>query len=579
MERRGRSAGRGAPAQSPKVDEKAAPQAKPGRRGRRPASAKQSESTDPPDKKTQDQGQSARQKASAQNEQNEQDTDTSETGDTEGPDPALGNIADACQAMHALTFLCELTGQDPPEPITPKPGIIEVEERPSKLTPDDYERMFFGAGDHRKHGKKQKIKYTPVNTDYNKWKHMGRSYLISPEPEPLGKEPDLVDFICNSVYKVLATGGEGDAGKDKDEDDHNPIPWIFAQLNLSMKIDELGIDHLKAEHRELRAAKHAPATPEAVTEIANSRNRINRLIREFNDDRACIYRQNPGLPERDFTGVKFFGVKMDQLHFLTYMVVLVEHSSMLTPPPPNHRIHIAEVMYAYIPLLFEVCEHQDMDVHMVVPASHVAFVYRLFELLNRLDEYFSCVKFISLRATFGALKLTRADRTVILPREVTKLFANIEAGGSLSRMFCEVRNLAIVLKCNDAKALVDHCRQFVRAGNNNVPEMIGSLVADFPCQEPNLLKFVFTDGVLRPVAVENTYKWTAPAPNAFPSYPLLRFQRCHRGFTDQVGVYSAGDLIFTVAPPQQDPDAENMFGFVFKPNTRSTTVCLTRDVV
>lgn len=577
MERGKKSRGRGRGAASSKPVPRETPEPKRSRSGRGAANSKERSSSPSGGTTNPAPAQTSRQKQAREHQEHPKETEHREPSVPDDKATILSRIASACFEVRAQSVLCEITGQKKPEPIEARPSKIAVDEKRAEITQEFYEHYFLGIEEQRKSHKKQKIKYTPVNTDYNKWKHMGKSYLISPEPEPLSEQPESIDFICNSVFKALATGGEGDSGKD--EDDHNPMPWVYAQLNLSMNIDELGIDHLKAEFRERRLAQHAISS-DGIADIAIARAKIEKSIRDYNDDRYCIYRPSISLPTDDFTGVQFPGIELSHFHFLMYVITLIEHHSSLTPPAPNHRTHISDVMYDYIPLLLETPQRQDMKVHLVVPAVHVAFLFRFFELLNRLDEYLNSIKFIPIRATFGLVHGVRADRTVSLPREITKMFENIESGASLSRMFCEVRNLAIALKCNDVSLIVSHCHQFVHAGNDDVSAMISDVSGDFPCQKPHLVKIVYESGIMRPVAVENTFEWMAPRPNIFPFYPLLGYRRVTRGDNETIPVFSSGELVFSMGVRDLDEeDMESRFGIIFKPESRSTLICLSSDVI
>jgi hypothetical protein len=223
------------------------------------------------------------------------------------------------------------------------------------------------------------------------------------------------------------------------------MTFLSAQLNLSVNIDELGIDLLRAELFEQKKAATKWSIAD-VLEMANRRVRLTRRLRSIIDDRSLIYCPNIVLPVDDFSKCEFLRCEFAELRFLTYAILLIEANSTLTPPPPNHRCNIMQVLYQLIPLLIEARRHPDLEFHHVAPSLQIAFIHRCFSRFNTLSDHLSSLKFMPLRATFRLLNILRVDTTVYLPMAMANLFENIELGASL----CPIRSVSCgtsLLRC------------------------------------------------------------------------------------------------------------------------------------
>jgi hypothetical protein len=387
----------------------------------------------------------------------------------------------------------------------------------------------------------------------------------------------MTDFICNGLYKALATGGEGTVYKSG-KDDHAPMPFFMAQLNLSVRIDEYGIDVLKVEGLESKKAA-TKWTQDDVADLANRRMRLHRKIRAIVDDQVPVYRPPVVLPVRDFIGVGFPKVKLEELHFLTYVTCLVEFYSTLTPPPPNHRSYITGLALKLIPLIMEARKHPYARFHLPAPAALVAFVYFWLDLLAQLDAHMNQPKFVPLRAMFKLLKQTRADRTAPIPPAVAVFADSIEQGSLFSQPFCELRNIAISLRANRTDELIVHVLDCLRLRPPPASAVfVESVSRHCPGQRLSLVKFDFANGYLSATATSLNFQ-ICQTPIVFPQYAMLLFQP--RGGPVDVGEsFRTGNLRFDIGVRAFDQgEGDDGFGVNFAPGTSSTVISLEEDAI
>jgi hypothetical protein len=96
----------------------------------------------------------------------------------------------ACEAELRLLQLCNLVGVKPVRPaFRPRPPPV-LQSR-SKATDEVYKEFFFESKE-KKDRKKQKFSFTPHDTHYQKWMHIGCSYLADPQPRDLATQPILL---------------------------------------------------------------------------------------------------------------------------------------------------------------------------------------------------------------------------------------------------------------------------------------------------------------------------------------------------------------------------------------------------
>jgi hypothetical protein len=270
---------------------------------------------------------------------------------------------------------------------------------------------------------------------------------------------------------------------------------------------------------------------------------------------------------------------LGELHFLTVVIFLIEGNSLLTPPAPNHRCNIMEVLYKLIPLLIEARRHPDLEFHYVGPSLHIAFISRWLSLLNCLSDHLFSLKFIPLRATFGLLSTVRPDKTVSFPVAMDDLFDSIHLGGSLSYPFCELRNIAIAMRANQAGILLRQALEFLKQ-KDPLRWRIGlqRLCQNFPGQEPHLVKFVFTEGFFTTVV----HKPSTPvivAPMILPQYPVVSFQPTNQ--SDDAGEDNQiSNLTFTLAVPNLEVKSlDAALANYFEPETISSVILLEGSIM
>jgi hypothetical protein len=456
----------------------------------------------------------------------------------------------------------------------PWPPPPAAQARPSW---EFYQERLLASKETRDRKKGKLPSFVPGDFHYEKWGTIGPSYLVDPAPEKLSVVADPVDFFCNSRYRALATGGEGKVFK-AERDDHTPIALANARLSMTMKVeDEVGMDYLRVEEQEKKLASGL-WTSEEVSELAKQRWRINRRLAGIMDERTFGYRPDFVLPVDDFSDVEFPRCRLSELHFLTYIIFLVEAHSELTPPT-DRRYNITHVLYRFVPLLLEAQHHPECDFHFVGPSLHLAFIFRWFNLLNRLSEYFQASKYIPLRATFGLVKGLRADQSVSSVRALAPLFDGIRDGAGLSAAFCDLRNIAIAMRANHAGGLARHAMTLLRR-QPRLPRQVvlECLCRNFPGQPPHLVKFVF-DGGLFTARASRPDVAIATTPMVFPQYSTLSFQP--KGTAPEVGeIFHAGNLTFTVGVRDFDSGSGSQtFGINFMPGTYSSVISLDEDAI
>ncbi|OHT11338.1 hypothetical protein TRFO_19214 [Tritrichomonas foetus] len=275
---------------------------------------------------------------------------------------------------------------------------------------------------------------------YETWIKIGHGYLINPNPPDLFEDIHFVDFFCQNRLKALAMGGEGTAALGT-KDDQAPLLASIARLQFSMIIDEHGIEHLKIEEK-LRNAAYKNAKQMTIDKLAKLRHALELKIREYNDDIRNKYRNPPVIPFNSPETAKCFKVKLDQLQFLHYAIRMIELTSGLTP---KHSIHITRAFSLVLPLLLRSVTHPGLSFHFVGKKVHFTFFFRLFHLLNRLLEYFKSIPMIPFHATFGLIDSVRADITTVWQKELHHISDNIEYGGCLSWILCEMRDISLAL--------------------------------------------------------------------------------------------------------------------------------------
>jgi hypothetical protein len=413
------------------------------------------------------------------------------------------------------------------------------------------------------------------------WIHVGRSYLVSPETEKLSDTPDVVDFLCNSRYRALIAGGEGVVERPL-KDDHAPVTFLSLQLVLSIDIDELGIDFLKAEAHE-RKRSRTEWTADEVSECANTRQRLDRQLRGLIDDRESAYRPNIVLPLGDFASVTFPIVPFSELHFLNWIVLLMETNSILTPAAPNHRCNITKMMHKILPLVQAAKRQRERSFHFVGSSLVVAFLFHLLNLLALLNEHMKSLKFVDLHATFALLKGMRADKTAIFPRSMHHFFSQIERGAGLCYNFCEVRNLAIAVRCNHGAFAFSQALEFL-----DKPEPVSDLVfldalsRSFPGQKVHCVRFLFDDGFLSAHAFKPDPAPGLSVPSVFPLYPVFAFQPrpavLHAASDKGDGALRAGDFTFDMGVRLYDMgEGVDALGLNFAAGTTASLISLAED--
>jgi hypothetical protein len=73
---------------------------------------------------------------------------------------------------------------------------------------------FFETSEHRERHR-SRLSYIQRDTRPENWAHVGPSYHANPVTENPSALPYCVGFLCNSKYKALATGGEGNVARGK----------------------------------------------------------------------------------------------------------------------------------------------------------------------------------------------------------------------------------------------------------------------------------------------------------------------------------------------------------------------------
>jgi hypothetical protein len=440
-----------------------------------------------------------------------------------------------------------------------------------------YQERLLASKEPRERKKGKLPNFMPGDFHYEKWGTIGPSYLVDPAPERLSAVADPVDFICNSRYRALASGGEGKIFK-AERDDHTPIAFATARLNMTMKVeDEVGMDCLRVEEQEKKLAAGVWVAEE-VAELAKQRWRINRKLAAIMGERTFRYRPDFVLPVDDFSGVEFPRCRLSELHFLTYIIFLVEAHSELTPPT-DRRYNITRLLYRFLPLLLEAQQHPECDFHFAAPSLHLAFIFRWLNLLNRLDDYFRAAKYIPLRATFGLVGGLRADQSVSSVRLLTPLFDGIRDGAGLSAAFCDLRNIAIAMRANHAGGLARHAMTLLRRQPPPPRQvLLEGLCRNFPGQPPHLVKFVFEGGLFTATASTPDVAITT-TPLVFPQYSTLSFQP--KGNAAEVGeIFHAGNLTFTVGVRDFDSGSGSQtFGINFMAGTYSSVISLDEDAI
>ena len=280
----------------------------------------------------------------------------------------------------------------------------------------------------------------PFIPQYETWSKVGHGYLVNPNPPDLFEDPHFVDFYCQCRMKALAIGGEGTAIYGE-KDEGAPLLASNARLQYSMIIDEHGIEHLNVEAK-MKNAAFKNAKQITIDKLAKLRHSLECKLREYNDDLRNKYRIPPTLPlDHPETAVNY-KVPIDQLQFLNYALRMIELTSNLTP---KKCTHITKAFTLVLPLLLNAASKPDKQYHFIGKRIHFTYFFRLFHLLNRLNEYFKAIPMIPFHATFGLVKGLRADITTIWQKELHHISDNIEYGGSLSWILCEVRDMSIAL--------------------------------------------------------------------------------------------------------------------------------------
>lgn len=323
----------------------------------------------------------------------------------------------------------------------------------------------------------------PFNPHYETWEKIGHGYLVNPNPPCYYVEPHFVDFICQCKLKALAIGGEG-TSVYASKDEQAPLLASNARLQLSMLIDEHGIDHLKVEAK-IKNASYRNAKPGTIDKLAKLCNSLEIKVREYNDDIRNQYRNPPIVPydlkdfiseqnekEKERKGKKarvldYYIIPdhckfpLDDIHFLTYAIRMIELTSILTP---KHCLHITKAFTLVFPLIMKAIVRPEKEWHFIGKRIHLTYFYRLFHLLNRLSEYFCTIPMIPCQASFGIIQSLRSDITATWQKELHKISDNIEYGGCLSWLLCEMRDisLALTIHLNDVKMIEEVIKLYDR---------------------------------------------------------------------------------------------------------------------
>lgn len=301
---------------------------------------------------------------------------------------------------------------------------------------------------------------------YDKWKHVGHGYLVVPDLPPLKGPATWTDFLFQGFLKALATGGEGNSsGFVRDE--QAPLLAASARLEHSMNVDEHGIENLKLEAKMARGGSDQKTS---IEHLAKLRNALMHKLWDYADDRAPIYRPPVEILEEHPEQAIFHAFKMDEFHFLTYMVRMIELTSRLMP---RHLMVISKALQCFIPLLLEGPRTKDCDVHFVGTRVHLSYFHHLFCLLERLSSYFNEIQNLPIRATFGALKTVRSDVSCVVAKELAKIAENVDYGGSISWMLCVVRDVSIAVTLSpSSQATVPRAVELLRSGKATSRDLV-----------------------------------------------------------------------------------------------------------
>lgn len=478
--------------------------------------------------------------------------------------------------MHATEFMLAVTQ---PNIASPKGSVTcRSEEREAERQQDASNEVAEFILGLRKEQDTRKLvdcdDLPPMDSD--KWKAIGRSYRVTPEPEPLSEETASIDFYCNSLFKALASGNEGAVDKGE-RDDHTPMTAMSGELALYSEIDELGIEHLKIEHAEMEAAKSG-CSPDVIASIAGERSLMVQRLHEVTDDEFCVYRPPRIIPRNDnFSKVKFAEINYSDLQFVTHMVMLVELNSGLTQ---NRRCNIMMMINEYIPLIINARKKREMPVHFVAPALHVIFLVRLFDLLARFDEYLDAIKFVPLRAAFKLVNGLHPEQNIWFHKNLKRLYRSIATGGALSRLFCETRNVSIAARVNEGAMLVNLCNECVLEGLMDLNDMVSRVANVMPGQNLHCIKFTFRGGVLRPRVVRHDMSSICARMSVFPLYAALHFQPPADYKPSAGHVLNTGNLTFAVGVTSavvDDMDSE--YTVTFGPGTSSSIISLNDGIL
>ena len=347
-------------------------------------------------------------------------------------------VSDVSHQRSFLEDFCEIQNNQPltSPSAKPKPNYIKAQSGNEKEH-DDILNFYLGQEKHVKRRALDSSKVAPFEDVFSNWERRGMSYRVYPKPFKLKTRPTYIDFITNSMYKVFMLS----SAPERDID----LTFTEAQLVQSKQIDELTIPYLTYNILlNKAAAKIAAGLPPStkVDSLVKRKEKCDQLIRSYNDDKVSKYRPFILLRPPDVMTAKFPSIEWENIPRYCFLMLIAEINIVQNP-----KNALGECMAKTLRIIRKAKEKQNLDFHLILPTNGVIFLFFLFQMFDRMEEYCTDGEYLTLFAAFEVLGIN--FHIPLLEKETKRIVKNISEGCCLSRLYFELKNSAVsVLSTN-----------------------------------------------------------------------------------------------------------------------------------
>lgn len=292
----------------------------------------------------------------------------------------------------------------------------------------------------------------------------------------------------------------------------------------TIEYNKLFNDFFDSEKRKkIAKAQNISTEEEYIDYIVSEKIDLDRRLHLMEDDVRYIYRAPVSLSLNNFNS-RIPSFKLSSLRFLCYMIFYIDSKmfdkfySQSSQTPHNRKLLITKCLRRFIPIILRLLvpviipwNHTDYyqsiknklaennsnvstsltqlselgildkeirkmisaspqynyivrewPIHLLLPPLHIRYLIILFDLFERLDEYFQELPFIPFRSTFGLDMIGQTDLTAV-PNEIKRLYESIEKGGSLAQKFYDLRNISYQMRSVRGLQIFDRELQIIES--------------------------------------------------------------------------------------------------------------------